>query len=924
MRKGTFLLILMLLQLSIFVLGKIPQIEREALIALYNSTDGDNWLYKGGWKIPPLAPDGFAMPGTEGNWFGVTVSGDHVVQIDLELNNLKGSIPSQLGNLSNLQWLDFSGYNFRKNGRGNFLSGSIPKELGNLAQLTYMRMDDNQLSGDIPAELGKLSNLQSLSLGSNQLTSIPVGLGSLSNLKFLYLDNNQLSSIPPDLSKLSNLQELSLGNNHLTRIPPEFGNLSKLRWLWLYNNQLTSIPTDLGKLSNLQEFYLDNNQLTAIPSELGNLNILKILQIDHNYLITIPSNIVNLRNLSYLDIDYNCLSITDPALRNWLNTNDSDWEMHQYQCDCPVLTTNSVTSITSTSATCGGNITSNGGVGITARGVCWSTSAYPTTTNSKTTDGTATGSFSSSLTGLTPGTTYHVRAYAINVFGTSYGNDVIFTTNGSTFTISGRVTVGGTGLSGVTMNGLPANPVTDSNGNYTGTVNANWSGTVTPSKTGYTFTPSSKGYTNVLANKTGENYTAVLTSNPTGWNPPDGLQNNMIVEGKAYNKNIEAAAGDWIGAFGPGGVSDCRAVGTISANGYYYLTIRSNASSGEIITFKLFPLPSGPAIDSCESIEFISDSTYSDLALHFGTRTQTFSLVKGWNWISFNIRPSNTTLNSVFASTQNSIEQVKSQNKAAIYSNGNWVGDLTDLNGIENGIMYKVKTSQACNFSVSGLPIPYNKPIALVTDWNWVAYLPPTSLPIKKAIDSIVACLIQAKSQTQSVLKKSTGLVGDLTQMDPNKGYTIKALNACTFIYPYTPWAFPDKTSVMVSPMRESPSNPVPWAVIKGNQFNMICSGNVYVEGKPIQPSGYYLVSEGPGGKNDCRSISKIEKDGSYFATILGNTKGETIHFKLYNSTNGKTYDIEGSIRFQADELKTGYDLRVKPVTSSTSIPDNN
>ena len=126
----------------------------------------------------------------------------------------------------------------------------------------------------------------------------------------------------------------------------------------------------------------------------------------------------------------------------------------------------------------------------------------------------------------------------------------------------------------------------------------------------------------------------------------------------------------------------------------------------------------------------------------------------------------------------------------------------------------------------------------------------------------------------------------------------------------------------MISPMRDSPSNPVPWTVIKGNQFNMICSGNVYLEGKPIQPSGYYLISEGPGGKNDCRSISKIERDGSYFATILGNTKGETIHFRLYNRTNGKTDEVAGSIRFQADELKTGYDLRVKPAASSTAIPD--
>ena len=94
----------------------------------------------------------------------------------------------------------------------------------------------------------------------------------------------------------------------------------------------------------------------------------------------------------------------------------------------PTLTTTAVTSITLTTAVSGGNITADGGGAITARGVCWATTANPTISNSKTTDGTGTGSFTSNLTGLLPGTTYHVRAYATNSAGTAYGNDVSFTT----------------------------------------------------------------------------------------------------------------------------------------------------------------------------------------------------------------------------------------------------------------------------------------------------------------------------------------------------------------------------------------------------------------------------------------------------------------------------------------------------------------
>src|SRR5208337_905838 len=85
-------------------------------------------------------------------------------------------------------------------------------------------------------------------------------------------------------------------------------------------------------------------------------------------------------------------------------------------------------------------------------------------------------------------------------------------TNNS-FTISGTVTSGGTGLSGVLMSGLGSSPpTTDASGNYTGTVTYGWSGTVTPQKTGYNFTPVSKSYTNVTSNQTGQTYTAALNT----------------------------------------------------------------------------------------------------------------------------------------------------------------------------------------------------------------------------------------------------------------------------------------------------------------------------------------------------------------------------------------------------------------------------
>jgi len=95
----------------------------------------------------------------------------------------------------------------------------------------------------------------------------------------------------------------------------------------------------------------------------------------------------------------------------------------------PEVTTTEISGITKTSAVTGGNITSEGGTPVTARGVCWNVASGPTTANSKTTDGSGSGSFASSITGLAANTKYYVRAYATNIGGTAYGNEISFTTN---------------------------------------------------------------------------------------------------------------------------------------------------------------------------------------------------------------------------------------------------------------------------------------------------------------------------------------------------------------------------------------------------------------------------------------------------------------------------------------------------------------
>jgi hypothetical protein len=153
----------------------VPEWERDALIALYNSTGGDDWTDNSGWKKSPLHSDGFAMPGTENDWYGVEVSGGHVSVINLTDNQLSGSIPAELGDLGSLFLLYLN--------KNPSLGGSIPGELGKLGKLTTLALEQCQLSGGIPSQLGNLTKLEWLFLYSNMLTGeIPSSLANLTNL----------------------------------------------------------------------------------------------------------------------------------------------------------------------------------------------------------------------------------------------------------------------------------------------------------------------------------------------------------------------------------------------------------------------------------------------------------------------------------------------------------------------------------------------------------------------------------------------------------------------------------------------------------------------------------------------------------------------------------------------------------------------
>jgi peroxiredoxin len=212
-------------------------VQRSALMALYNALNGNQWVNKDNWgSDKPL-----------GQWYGVTTDGNgDVIQLELQENNLSGTLPAEIGDLVKITAL-YLGYNYG-------IGGSIPAEIGNLKELEILNLYGNELSGEIPEELYSLPELFSLNLGNNNFS------GELS----------------PKIAGLSKLLDLRLGiNNFSGPLPKELGQMSLIQ-VDLNNNSFSgSLPDELGTLNNLTTLNLATNNFSGIIpiSILNNPNI---------------------------------------------------------------------------------------------------------------------------------------------------------------------------------------------------------------------------------------------------------------------------------------------------------------------------------------------------------------------------------------------------------------------------------------------------------------------------------------------------------------------------------------------------------------------------------------------------------------------------------------------------------------------------
>ncbi|TQE01698.1 hypothetical protein C1H46_012642 [Malus baccata] len=278
------------------------------------------------------------------SWIGVTChhSTKRVMILDLEAQELVGSLPHSIGNLTyltgiNLRHNHFRGEILQEMGRlrslqylnmsYNSFVGKIPTNISYCTQLKMLDVNSNMIIGSIPDQLSSLLNLTHLWVYGNNLTgTIPSWIGNFSSLNTLYLDtNNFQGSIPNEFGRLTSLGKFVLGLNNLSGIvPSSIYNISSIYIFDVTQNQLHGeLPPNVGiSLPNLEQFYISLNKFTgAFPLSLANASRLQSLDFSLNGLTgTLPAeSLGSLQSLVWLNVDRNKLGSGKTGDLNFLS-----------------------------------------------------------------------------------------------------------------------------------------------------------------------------------------------------------------------------------------------------------------------------------------------------------------------------------------------------------------------------------------------------------------------------------------------------------------------------------------------------------------------------------------------------------------------------------------------------------------------------
>lgn len=268
--------------------------ERSDLMKLFEAMGGENWTRSTNWGTSAALDE----------WYGIAVDDEtgRVTEIDLNRNNLSGTIPPELRFFPELQLLRFD---------YNRLEGEIPPAIGELTELRRMDIDGNEFKGSIPAFIGNLVKLEELWMGGNQMTGpIPPEMGNLASLRELHLYDARFDgSIPDEFAALSELLLLDISDTRIDGpVPAALGALKKLRVLELAGNRLSGpLPAELGQIDSLRTLVLPNNLIDGpLPAALSQLDRLWLISLENNQLSgPLPPELGDAGALSSLWLQHN-------------------------------------------------------------------------------------------------------------------------------------------------------------------------------------------------------------------------------------------------------------------------------------------------------------------------------------------------------------------------------------------------------------------------------------------------------------------------------------------------------------------------------------------------------------------------------------------------------------------------------------------
>ncbi|MDD3526870.1 MAG: hypothetical protein PHX39_07950, partial [Bacteroidales bacterium] len=319
------------------------------------------------------------------------------------------------------------------------------------------------------------------------------------------------------------------------------------------------------------------------------------------------------------------------------------------------------------------------------------------------------------------------------------------------------------------------------------------------------------------------------------------------------------APGDWVGAFYMNdGVLECAGaaewIGTANTavvafgNDTLEAPNKVGFSEGEMVHWKLYYSATGTETEVLSTPEFFwTNGAMGEVTSFYVEETgceQNLSFVAGWNWISFNVLPEETDLNSVLGVegfTEGDF--IQTVGGTADYFDGfGWYG--ATLNNIDPDKMYQIKLAAGKELTVVGNCVDVADPIAMASGWTWIGYKPQNIAEINLALGSLTPTggdFIQTVGGTADYFDGFGWYGATLSEMEPGKGYQVKLANADELIYPEVDQnqkaSSPEATVLIANSGKENPNWPTPPAF----PFYQTIKFSVLLNGVPIETPGSRL-----------------------------------------------------------------------------------